>query len=362
MEWIDLGIMAAKVGFVLVLLLQIPPIMVWVERRGSALMQNRLGPNRFGPLGLLQSLADAIKFIFKEDRPPGSVRTFYWFIAPMVAVVPAFMAFAAMPFASSLTLPSGKEIQFQIAQLDVGILYILAIGSLAVYSIIMAGWASNSKYALFGSLRSTSQMISYELSLGLSLVGVLMTFSTLQLGEIVQLQSQTLIHLGPVTIPKYGIFVQPLGFLIFLVSVFAETNRHPFDLPEGESELVAGFHLEYGAMKFALFFLAEYVHMAMASCLIVTMYFGGYQLLPGMPALLNSLGLEGFSYDRARIFFEFGSFSTKVALFMWFFVWVRWTLPRFRYDQLMQLGWRVMLPLALVNILITGYLVFEGVI
>ncbi len=362
MGMIEIAIMGGKILFVLALLMQIPPIMVWVERRGSALMQNRLGPNRFGPLGILQSLADAIKFIFKEDRAPGVVNRFYWYLAPMIAVVPAFMVFAAMPFASSLTLPDGTEINFQIADLDVGLLYIMAIGSLGIYSIIIAGWASNSKYALLGSLRSTAQMISYELSLGLSLIGILMTFSSFQLGDIVRMQAEPLLQFGSLTIPKYGIFVQPLGFLIFLVSIFAETNRLPFDLAEGESEIVAGFHLEYGALKFALFFLAEYVNMAMGSALIVSMFFGGWQMLPGMPMLLDSMGLGGLWFDIARVVLEFISFAVKVAVFMWLFVWVRWTLPRFRYDQLMQLGWKVMLPLSLFNILVTGYLVYRGVI
>ncbi len=360
MEVFDWGVLAIKLGFLLVLLLQIPPIMVWVERRGSALMQNRLGPNRFGPLGLLQSLADAIKFIFKEDRPPGMVNTFYWYLAPLISVIPAFMVFAAMPFASNLTLPSGQVVHLQLADLDVGVLYIFAIGSLGVYSIIMAGWSSNSKYALFGSLRSSNQMISYELSLGLSIIGILMSFSSLKIQDIVMAQAQPLMQLGPVVIPKYGIFIQPLGFLVFLVAVFAETNRLPFDLPEGESEIVAGFHLEFGAMKFALFFLAEYVNMTMACCMIVSLYFGGWQLLPGLPGLIGASGLTGFPLEALRVGLEFASFMTKVAFFLWFFVWVRWTLPRFRFDQLMNLGWKVMFPLALLNVALTAFLIYRG--
>lgn len=353
----DAGIHVVMGIVMVVALLQIPPIMVWVERRGSALLQNRLGPNRVGPLGLLQSLADALKFIFKEDRAPGQVDKFYYYLAPFASVIPAFLTFSVIPFASSIHLPSGRDIVFQVAQLNVGILFIFAIASLGVFGIILASWSSNSKYALFGGLRSSAQMVSYELSLGLSVVGIFMLFSSLELGEIARLQGETFLKLGPLSIPKWGIFVQPLGFLIFVVAAFAETNRLPFDLPEGESEIVAGFHLEYGAMKFALFFLAEYVNMFTASALISTLYFGGWQLLPGMEPLLNALPLEGMAREWVRILMEFSSLMIKAGFFMWVFVWVRWTLPRFRYDQLMDLGWKVMLPLSLVNIAITGALI-----
>lgn len=358
----DLGIMLAKVTVVTLALLQVAPIMAWVERRGSALIQNRLGPNRIGPLGLLQSVCDAIKFIFKEDRIPGHVRPWHWFFAPLVSVIPAFTAFAIIPFASSITLEGGRVIQFHAADLNVGLLYVFAVGSLGVYGIIMAGWASNNKYAMLGSLRSTSQMISYELSLGLSVVGLLMIFQTVHLSDIARAQGETLLQLGPIAIPRWGVFVQPLGFLIFLISIFAETNRLPFDLPEGESELVAGYHLEYGAMKFALLMMAEYVNMATGSAMAATLFFGGWQLLPGMGFALASLGLEGQAHEWVRVGFEVMSFTIKVVLFMWFFVWVRWTLPRFRYDQLMDLGWKVLLPLSLINIFATGALIYFGVI
>ncbi len=365
-EWIATG---AKAGFLVLLLLQIVPMMVWVERRGSALMQNRLGPNRCGPLGLLQSLADVVKFIWKEDPVPGHVEPFYYVLAPIVSVVPAFMTFAVIPFASSITL-NGHVLNFQVADLNVGILYIFSIASLGVYGIIMAGWASNNKYTMLGSLRSSSQMISYELSMGLSVIGLIMTFSSVKLGDIARQQGELMTHIGPLVLPaalqfpKWGIFVQPLGFLIFLVSVFAETNRLPFDLPEGESEIVAGYHLEYGAMKFALFMMAEYLNMTTASGLLATLYFGGWQLLPGMGALLSisqdALHLTGMSAEWLRILFEATSFFLKLGFFMWFFVWVRWTLPRFRYDQLMDLGWKVMLPLSLLNIFATGIFAYYG--
>ncbi|HTL12772.1 MAG TPA: NADH-quinone oxidoreductase subunit H, partial [Bdellovibrionota bacterium] len=295
--------MIIKVVGVLVLLLQVVPIMVWVERRGSALMQNRLGPNRVGPLGLIQSLADAVKFIFKEDPIPGNVNAFYYVIAPLVALVPAFMTFAVIPFANDITV-HGHVLHFQLAQLNVGMLYVFSVASLGVYGIIMAGWASNSKYALFGSLRSSSQMISYELSMGLSVIGIVMTFSSVELGPIVVGQTQPaltgLTKLFPALasvpflahIPKWGFLVQPLGCLIFLTAAFAETNRLPFDLPEGESEIVAGYHLEYGAMKFALFFMAEYTNMFIASAMITTLFFGGWHA-PGLPALLDLVGATG---------------------------------------------------------------------
>ena len=356
-EWM---IMGAKIAGVVLVLLHVVPIMVWIERRGSALMQNRLGPNRVGPLGLLQSLADVVKFIWKEDTIPGHVEPFYYVLAPLVAVVPAFMTFAVIPFASSIVW-NGHTINFQIADMNVGILYIFSVASLGIYGIIMAGWSSNNKYSLLGSLRSSSQMISYELSMGLSVIGLVMIFSSVQLGDIVRGQGE-IMHLGMLHFPKWGILVQPLGFLIFLTSVYAETNRLPFDLPEGESEIVAGYHLEYGSMKFALFFMAEYLNMTTASGLLATLYFGGWQMLPGMPYILNHLNLTGMTYEWMRILFELSSFVIKVGSFMWLFVWIRWTLPRFRYDQLMDLGWKVMLPLSLVNIFITGFLIYYKVL
>lgn len=357
-DWL---VMIGKVLFLVVLILQVTPIMVWVERRGSALMQNRLGPNRVGPLGLLQSLADAVKFFTKEDPIPGHVMKFYYVIAPLVALVPAFMTFAVIPFAGPIDI-DGRTINFHVADLNVGVLYIFAIASLGVYGIIMAGWASNNKYALLGSLRSTSQMISYELSMGLSIIGIVMAFSSVHLGDIVVGQGTPWFTLGPLTIPKWGFLIQPLGFLIFTVAAFAETNRLPFDLPEGESEIVAGFHLEYGSMKFALFFMAEYTNMFVASALIATLFFGGWQMLPGLGWVHSMLPLEGLAHDMARVGLQFVSFFAKVGFFLWFFVWVRWTIPRFRYDQLMDLGWKVMLPLSLVNIFVTGLLVYYGVI
>ncbi len=357
MDILDWVILVGKCVLTVLIMVQIAPIMAWVERRGSALMQNRLGPNRIGPLGLLQSLCDGVKFIFKEDPVPGHVNRFYYIIAPLVSLVPAFMTFAVIPWAAPLVLED-RTITFQVADLNVGLLYIFAIASLGVYGIIMAGWASNNKYSLLGSLRSSSQMISYELSMGLSVIGVLMIYSSVNLSDIAIAQGQTWLQLGPIALPRWGVFVQPLGFLIFMTAAFAETNRLPFDLPEGESEIVAGYHLEYGSMKFAIFMMAEYVNMFTASGLMATLYFGGFQLLPGMAQLHEALGGGAVLMTLLQV----AAFFTKVAAFMWFFVWVRWTLPRFRYDQLMDLGWKVMLPLSLLNIFVTGYLIYAKVI
>ncbi len=364
MDQFDLQWMGIKIAAVVVILLHIVPIMVWVERRGSAFMQNRSGPNRVGPLGLLQSLADVIKFIFKEDVVPGHVEKFFYLLAPCVLLIPAFMLFAVIPFGGEITIGE-RVLSMQISDLDVGILYIFSIASLGVYGIIMASWASNNKYSMLGGLRSTSQMISYELSLGLGAIGMMMIAGSVNLREIVHVQNDLLFGF----LPAWGVFTQPLGFWIFLVSSYAETNRLPFDLPEGESEIVAGYHTEYGSMKFALFFMAEYLNMLTSAALVTTLFFGGYLLIPGMGHLLAPLaGLltKFFAVSDAQgwalIFLQIISFSTKVGFFMWMFVWVRWTLPRFRYDQLMDFGWKILLPLSLANVVITAFLIYFGVL
>jgi NADH-quinone oxidoreductase subunit H len=343
-------------------ILNVAPVMLWLERRGSAWMQMRLGPNRIGPFGFFQPIADAIKLISKEDPIPGHVNKFFYALAPSVSVIPAFMASAIVPFAAPIVLSNGSTFHFQIADLNVGILYAFAIGSLGVYGIIMGGWASNSKYSLLGSLRSSSQMISYELTLGLSIIGIVMTFSSVELSSIVAGQGSTWFTVGALKVPKLGVLIQPLGFLLFLTAAFAETNRLPFDLPEGESEIIAGYHIEFGSLKFAAFMMAEYVNMFTASCLIASLYFGGWHMMPGMAWGLGKLSLTGDAYLWARAGFQAASLFLKIAFFMWFFVWVRWTLPRFRYDQLMDLGWKVMLPLSLANIFLTGTLIYLGVI
>jgi NADH-quinone oxidoreductase subunit H len=354
--------MAAQILILTLILVHCAPIMAWVERRGSALMQNRLGPNRLGPLGLFQSLADGVKFIFKEDSVPGHVSKFYYILAPVVSLVPSFLTFAVIPYGSQFDFGNGEIFKFQVADLNVGVLFSIAIASLGIYGIIMAGWASNSKYALLGAMRSSSQMISYELSMGLSLVGILMVFSSVKLGDIAAAQGAALFHIGSYAVPKWGIFCQPIGFLIFFTAIFAETNRLPFDLPEGESEIVAGYHLEYGSMKFAMLQMAEYNNMLTGCGLVTTLYFGGWQMLFPLGFIFNHLGLTGMTAEGVRVAFEIGSFTVKVLFFMWVFVWVRWTLPRFRYDQLMDLGWKIMLPLSLVNLFATAVLIYYGVI
>ena len=358
----EIATMIIKVVVLVVILLHVAPIMAWVERRGSAWMQNRQGPNRIGPFGLLQSISDAIKFMFKEDTVPTHVAKFYYLLAPVVSLTPAFMTFAVIPYASQIQI--GEHLlKFQVADLNVGVLYVFAVASLGVFGIIMGGWASNNKYAMMGSLRSASQMISYELSMGLSVVGIIMCYSSVSLRDISFAQADTLVQLGPLAISKWGVLVQPVGFLIFLTAAFAETNRLPFDLPEGESEIVAGYHLEYGSMKFAILMMAEYVNMATACGLFTALYFGGYHGL----GWLHQLVISNFSVapmlgEWLRVLLEMGAFLSKMVFFMWLFVWVRWTLPRFRYDQLMDLGWKVMLPLSLVNIFVTGILIFYKVI
>jgi NADH-quinone oxidoreductase subunit H len=342
--------------------LNVAPVMLWLERRGSAWMQMRLGPNRIGPFGFFQPIADAIKLISKEDPVPGHVNKFYYLLAPSVSVIPAFMTSAIVPFAAPIPLSDGSLFSFQVADLNVGILYAFAIGSLGVYGIIMGGWASNSKYSLLGALRSSSQMISYELTLGLSIIGIVMAFSSVELSAIVSGQGAKWFELAGVTVPRLGVFLQPLGFLLFLTAAFAETNRLPFDLPEGESEIIAGYHIEFGSLKFAAFMMAEYVNMFTASCLIASLYFGGWHMLPGFGWVLQHLGVEGQALFWTRAGLQALSLLLKIAFFMWFFVWVRWTLPRFRYDQLMDLGWKVMLPLALGNIFVTGVLIYYRVI
>ncbi len=363
MDFWSVLINIVKALLIVVAVISVVPILVWFERRGAGWMQNRRGPNRIlrgKILGLLFPLADAIKFAFKEDIIPDEANRFYYMLAPLVMIVTAVMAFAVIPFAPTeamagvaIELPPkiyGVPVPFMAAPIDIGILYIFAVLGLGVYGIVMAGWASNSNYAMLGALRSTAQMISYEISLALSIVGVLMMAGTVDLNRIVVQQSHGVWYVLP----------QILGFIVFITAVFAESNRLPFDLPEGESEIVAGYHVEYGSMKFMLFYFAEYIAMVTSSMLIVTLYFGGWSI-PGIEHIINwvgnaftgLLGATGASFVANLV--PIGIFFLKAAFFMILFVWVRWTLPRFRYDQLMRLGWKVLLPLALLNIVLTGF-------
>jgi NADH-quinone oxidoreductase subunit H len=332
-----------KLAIVLGVLLTSVPIMVWVERRGSALIQDRLGPNRVGPFGLLQPVVDAVKLITKENLIPAEVNRFLYVLAPVFALTVALSTAIAIPFGTEGGLELfGHAIDgFIVApDLNIGILYIFAIASLGVYATVLAGWSSNNKYSLYGGIRASAQTISYELAMTISVVGVLMAAGSLHLHDIVQAQSGTWLGF----LPRWNACTQFIGVITFMVAVFAETNRVPFDLPEAEAELVSGYLTEYSAMKYAAFFMGEYVHMTVASALITVMFFGGWTL----PWI--DLAFAGWAGAIASV----AIFAAKMAFFMWFFVWVRWTLPRFRFDQLMALGWKVMVPLSVVNFLWVG--------
>jgi NADH-quinone oxidoreductase subunit H len=322
----------AKVGVVLLVLLTTIAYAVWLERKVVARIQSRWGPYLVGPHGLLQPVADALKIFFKEDIVPTEVdRVVYW-LAPFLAFSLALLSISVIPFGESLTI-GGATIQFQITDLNVGLLFVFAVTSLGVYGVALAGWSSNSKYPLLGGLRSSAQMISYELSLGLGVVGVVMLAGSLSLREIVERQSGL-----------WNVFVQPVGFLIYFTAAVAETNRVPFDLPEGESELVGGFHTEYSSFKFAMFFMAEYANIVTVSCLATLLFFGGWLGPVFGPFLLRAL---------LPVFW----FCLKVFCFLFLYIWIRGTLPRFRYDQLMAFGWKFLLPLGLLNVLVTSLIV-----
>lgn len=366
-----------KMSVIFLLMVQLVPILVWVERRGSAFIQNRFGPNRVGPLGLLQLLADAVKFAFKEEFIPGKSHRGFFYMAPVLALLPGVLAFASIPLSVPFTL-SGEGWSYtfaaQVFDLGIGIVFVLGVSSLAAYALLLAGWGSANKFSLFGALRASAQMISYELALGLSLVGILLCYGTFDFSEMILAQQ------GPLSfklfsqdytisyLPAWGIFYQPLGALLFFVSVFAETNRLPFDLPEAEAELVAGYHTEYGGLKMLMFYIGEYGHMMVASALMATFYFGGYSV-PGLTPenvqnfFAQSLGFEsanGISLLTMLVFHIV--LMTKILIFLWIFIWVRWTLPRFRYDQLMDLGWKTMLPWALFNTVVTAlFILARGV-
>ncbi len=420
---LDIVIILCKIAVALGIVLGMVPVLIWAERKGSAFIQDRIGPNRARILGIrmggfIHNLADVIKLLTKEDIVPGNVNKLYFIMAPAIVMAVALLTFAVIPFADTIEL-WGRIIPLQVADLNVGILYLIAVASLGIYGIVLGGWSSNNKYSLLGALRSAAQMFSYEIAMGLSIVGILLVFGSVRLNEIVRSQGELLWGF----LPKWGVLVQPLGFLLFLVTAFAETNRNPFDLPEGESELVGGYHTEYSSMKFALFFMGEYANVAVGAAIVTSLFFGGWQVpyLPThvliekadmlFPAALSVLAIvlillgiktlsvsltrryryndlrdfEGivfgvpmvaiglsiglfllfgpvvhFSDTGSRIFaacMQFGTFLIKLVFFAWLFIWVRWTLPRFRYDQLMRLGWKVLMPLALVNIFVTGVII-----
>ena len=332
-------------AIVFLIILPMVSYSVYAERRVSALIQDRLGPNRVGPAGLFQPVADAMKFILKEDFTPANVNKFYYWLAPCLAMVPAIMTIAVVPFGSTLF-----GVPMVIADINVGVLYVFAIASLGVYGIVIAGWSSNSKYPFLGGVRSSSQMISYELSLGLAVIPIFLLVGQLRLTTIVRYQIEN----GWMIAPFLGhwsnlqnwLLAIPMiiSFAVFMIAIFAETNRLPFDLPEAETELVGGYHTEYGSMKFGLFFLGEYIAMITGSAIVVTLFLGGWHF-PGIPD-----GSHGWGWGLINIVV----FFVKVIALLFVFIWVRWTLPRFRYDQLMRLGWVFFFEIALVNIFITA--------
>ncbi len=354
---LETTIILAKIWGVLLTLVSLAAIMTWVERKQSAVMQDRLGANRADVLGLriiglFQPMADGIKMFFKEDFVPPRGDKFLHTLAPMIAFFPAVVVFAVVPFGDVLRIGS-LEITLQVAQLNIGYLFILAFGGLAIYGTVIAGWSSNNKFSLLGGIRAAAQMISYEVCVGLSLVGLIMVFGTLQLDEMVRQQGELLFGF----LPAWGVFYQPLGFLLFFPAVIAETKRVPFDLPEGESEII-GYYTEYSGLRFGLFYFAEFIEIIVMSALLATLFFGGYHI-PWLYA-------EGFRFPWGGaidlphlvvVLMQLGSFFVKIAFFCWLQVLIRWTLPRFRYDQLMRLCWKGILPLAVLNILITGAII-----
>jgi NADH-quinone oxidoreductase subunit H len=423
-DWIDIATLILRNILIVAIILGIAPVLVWLERRGSGIIQDRPGPERaaIGPFrlfGLLHPLADGIKLISKEFFIPEKSNKFYFIVAPMIVLGIPLITMAIVPWWDNIVMPDGRIIPGQVLNVNPSLLWFFAIVSLTVYGIIFAGWSSNSKYSLLGAVRASAAVLSYEIPMGLAVIGALMYYGTINLPEIVHLQTGTWWGV----IPKWGVFVQPLGALIFLVCAFAETNRAPFDLAEAESELVAGYHTEYSGMGFGMFLFAEYAAMMVSSGILITLYFGGWQvpwlsthdlivnaqlltqwtlgIVFAVTLILAALLLTSFSANVGTfkdwrdyeplilalaiigggvtallgLFFllsftlpawygpifaavaQFGIFIAKLAFFCWVFVWVRWTLPRFRYDQVMYLGWRSLLPLALANILLTGILI-----
>ncbi len=333
MDWNFILFSAVKIACVVGAALTLFAYGVMIERRVSAAIQDRIGPNRVGPFGLLQPMADGIKAFLKEDFTPAHVRKVYFFIAPALSLIPALLVLAVIPFGSHL----GNQ-KMVIADLNVGILFTFGIASLGVYSIVLAGYAANSKYPFLGGIRSSAQLISYEIAMGMSVIPVFMLVGSLNLSQVIEYQSGGIFH--------WLIFKQPLAFAIFLVAVFAETNRTPFDLPEAEQELAGGYNVEYSSMKFALFFMGEYVNVIGGCGMMVTLFFGGW-----------TLPIAGLDHPAATFgagVLHIGIFLAKLMVLFCLIVWVRWMWPRFRYDQLMDLGWRRFVPLALANIVVTA--------
>jgi NADH-quinone oxidoreductase subunit H len=330
MDFVDWLLLIVRVGLVFAVLLIVVMLVVWAERKVVADMQMRIGPKRAGPFGILITLADGVKLFFKEGITPTYAERPVFAIAPIASLIPAILAFAVVPFGTKVTL-FGRDIPFQIADLNVGILFFLAMGSLAIYGIVLGGWASGSAYPLLGAIRSTAQMISYEIGMGLGVAAVLMYTGTMRMSEIVAAQDRI-----------WNIVPQFPAFLIFGYAALAETNRPPFDLPEGETELVGGYHTEYSGIRFAMYFLAEYLHLVTVSAVMVTLFFGGWR---------------GPIFDLLPWFWPLFWFALKVSVLLFGFFWIRATIPRIRYDRLMSFGWKVVIPWGFVWILLTGAIV-----
>ncbi|MBX7204992.1 MAG: NADH-quinone oxidoreductase subunit NuoH [Bacteroidia bacterium] len=338
----DLALLLDKTILILILFgvtLFIAMYSTYAERKVAAFLQDRIGPDRAGPFGILQPLADGVKMFMKEEIIPNTADKWLFIIGPGIAMCTALMTSAVIPWGKNITI-GGHEIVLQVADINIGILYVFGVVSLGVYGIMIGGWASNNKFSLLGAIRASSQMISYELAMGMALIAILMSTGSLSIRDIVENQHGW----------HWNVLYQPLSCLIFIVCAFAECNRTPFDLPECESELVGGYHTEYSSMKLGFYLFAEYTNMFISSAIISSLYFGGYNF-PGMDAFSgNTLAIIGTAVFFAKIFF-----------FIFFFMWIRWTLPRFRYDQLMRLGWQVLIPLAIFNILATGtWMTFKG--
>ncbi|MGN6179684.1 MAG: NADH-quinone oxidoreductase subunit NuoH [Mucilaginibacter sp.] len=334
MELFDIIVKLVLIVIIFAISLVIAMYSTYFERKFAAFFQDRIGPNRAGPLGILQPLADGGKMFLKEEIIPTNATGFLFIVGPSLAILTACIGSAVIPWGQQLTL-GGHVIDLQVTDINVGVLYIFGVVSLGVYGIMIGGWASNNKYSLLGAIRAASQNISYEISMGLSIIALIMLTGTLSLRQIAAQQHDW----------NWNVFRQPLGFLIFIVCAFAETNRSPFDLPECETELVGGYHTEYSSMKLGFYLFAEYINMFVSSAVMATLYFGGYNF-----PYMNQLGLAANTVAILGVVALF----VKIFLFIFFFMWVRWTIPRFRYDQLMDLGWKLLIPLAIVNIVLTG--------
>lgn len=332
MDWSLLIEKSSLILIIFSITLVIATYLTYAERKVAAFLQDRIGPDRAGPFGLFQPLADAGKMFFKEDFIPESSSKFLFIIGPGIAMFTACMTGAVIPWGTHIEV-FGRDVSLQIADVDIGVLYVMGFVSIGVYGIMIGGWASNNKYSLMGAIRASSQMISYELAMGLSLIAIVMMTGSLSLKDISAQQAGW----------HWNVLYQPVGFLIFIICAFAETNRAPFDLPECDSELIGGYHTEYSSMKLGFFLFAEYINMFISSTMMATLYFGGYNF-PGLhPEVGGWQALVGVGVLFAKIFF-----------FIFVFMWIRWTLPRFRYDQLMHLGWKSLIPLAIINLLVTG--------